>query len=186
MHTTHRKKLYIRVSKFLSYLLRHNPEKYGIQLDSYGYADLEKVLSILNKKFSGIQIDKIFLIDLIRASEKVRFELNQEKIRAYYGHSLTKTIKMPKIETPPQKLFHGTTKFNSEKILREGLKSKGRQYVHLTDNIHTAEQVARRRTDNSVILEIDTRQAIIDGINFYKSGDMYLADFIPTKYIKIL
>ena len=177
-------KEFIKVSKFLSYILRHNPEKYGIQLDSKGYTDLDNILSLLNSKFLTLKIDRTFLSKLINASNKIRFELNENMIRAYYGHSIQKKIHFPELKYPPNILYHGTTKQNSIKIFQEGLKSKGRQYVHLSDNIHIAKQVAKRRTNIPIILEIDVQKALDKGIKFYKSGDMYLSDGIPPDCIK--
>jgi len=179
-------KLYVKISKFLSYVLRHNPERFGIQLDSRGYADLGAVLKILNEKFTNVEIDKDLIKDLIRKSDKKRFEINNKTIRAFYGHSINKKINMAEIKNPPDKLYHGTTKWSYKKIKHEGLKSKGRQYVHLSQDLKTARKVAKRRTNNPIILEINVNQALKNGVKFYKSGDMYLADTIPSDYLNIL
>ena len=83
-------------------------------------------------------------------------------------------------------MIKGTT-FKAFKIIKaEGLRRKGRQYVHLSDNIETAILVGKRRTNAPVILEIDVKAAQEGGIRFYKSGDMYLADYINPKYISRL
>jgi RNA:NAD 2'-phosphotransferase (TPT1/KptA family) len=42
--------------------------------------------------------------------------------------------------------------------------------------------VGKRRTKNPIIIEIDVKSAQKDGVGFYKSGDMFLADYIPPKY----
>ncbi len=175
--------LYIKISKFLSYILRHHPEKFDFQLDSKGYAKLESVLKILNEKFTNIEINKELVQDLIKKSDKKRFEINKNSIRAFYGHSINIKINMAEIKNPPEKLYHGTTTWSYKKIKNEGLKSKGRQYVHLSQDLKTARSVAQRRTNNPIILEINVNRALKDGVKFYKSGDMYLADIIPSKYL---
>lgn len=173
----------MRVSKFLSYLLRHNPHKYSLKLDEKGFADLEKVVKIVRKQFPNLKISEGFLTDLIKNSDKKRFEISEGKIRAYYGHSIDKKIRMSPLSNPPETLYHGTTNKAFKRIQKEGLKSKGRQYVHLSKDITTAKQVGKRRTSDPVILVIEVEKAINDGIVFYKSGDMYLSEHIPENYI---
>ena len=71
-------------------------------------------------------------------------------------------------------------------IIKEGLKSESRQYVHLSGNVEDAILIGKRRTTNPTILKINTEIAKKEGITFYKSGDLYLTDFIPPRYISEL
>jgi putative RNA 2'-phosphotransferase len=177
------KKSYIKISKFLSYILRHHPEKFGIVLDAEGFADLHTILTVINERYQDDEIKQQTIEDLITQSDKRRFEIDKDKIRAFYGHSIDDKINMKEADPLPQKLYHGTNKNAYEIIKKEGLKRKGRQYVHLSDTIKTAYIVGKRRTKEPIILEIDTFLAKKAGIIFYHSGDMYLADFIPSDCI---
>ncbi len=180
------RKAYIKISKFLSFILRHHPEKVDIELDSEGFTDLNYILTLLKERYKNMnlgEITKETMQDLIRQSDKMRFEIVNDKIRALYGHSLDIKITMKEPEHLPEKLYHGTTPKAYMRIRDEGLKSRGRQYVHLTDNLRTAKIVGKRRTSEPVILEIDINAARKSGIKFYKSGDMYLTDNIPPMYI---
>lgn len=177
---------YTKVSKFLSYVLRHHPEKYGLTLDKKGYANLERILNILDKRFQSKKITEDTLKNLIKQSDKNRFEITNDKIRAYYGHSIDKKIKLNELNKYPRKLYHGTPQNAYNKIKEEGIKKQGRQYVHLSQDIKTAKNVGKRRTKNPVILQIDVIRAKNEGIKFYKSGDMFLADQIPAKFISKL
>jgi len=181
-----KKKNYVKVSKFLSYILRHNPKKYGLELDKNGFADLNKVLKVLNNRFSHLKSDKNFLVNLIQESDKKRFQITDDKIRAYYGHSIEKKINLTPTSNMPDKLYHGTTREAFKKIKHQGLRSKNRQYVHLSKDISTAKEVGRRRTNHPIILVIDTKNAKQSGINFYNSGDMFLSDHIPPEFISRL
>jgi len=176
---------YVKISKFLAYVLRHHPEKFGIAIDNEGFADLGFILEILKERFKGKKISKEIIQDIIRNSDKLRYEIVEDKIRAFYGHSLEVKIEMKEANPVPPNLYHGTNKSAYEKIKHEGLKKKGRQYVHLSDNIKTATMVGKRSTTKPLILEIDTESAKAEGIKFYKSGDMFLAEFIPPKYISL-
>lgn len=176
----------MKISKFLSYLLRHHPESENLELNSDGFADLEQILAILNRRHDNLSFGEITmntLQDLINQSDKVRFEITGNRIRAFYGHSIDVKIIMQKPNHLPDTLYHGTNLKAWALIKVEGIKSKERQYVHLSDDIHTAKLVARRRTIDPVILEINASSAAAEGIEFYKSGDMYLTEHVPPKYI---
>ena len=182
------KKLYIKISKFLSYILRHHPEKFNLILDSEGYTELPLVLEILNKKFYYLkkEIIKRTIFDIIKTSDKKRFEIKENRIRAYYGHSITTRIKIAEAISLPPILYHGTTVKAYNKIKIEGLNKGKRQFVHLSEKIETAIQVGKRRSKSPIILEINAKTAQKEGVEFYKSGDMYLAEYIPPNYISYL
>ena len=85
---------YVSLSKFLSYILRHHPEKFDICLDDKGFADLEKILRILKNRYPKKKITKKTLQEMIKRSNKKRFELREKKIRAYYGHRDRKSTRL--------------------------------------------------------------------------------------------
>ncbi len=178
------KKTHIKISKFLSFILRHGPGKVGLELDSNGFANLNEVLNVLNERFKNIKITKLTLEEIIKQSEKRRFEIVNSKIRAFYGHSIDEKIVMKEVIDLPSTLYHGTNPKAYNAIKTEGLIRKKRQYVHLSDNIESAIMVGKRKTNNPIIVIIDVKSARNEGIKFYKSGDMYLADYIPPKFIK--
>ncbi|MFO8017301.1 MAG: RNA 2'-phosphotransferase [Promethearchaeia archaeon] len=177
-------KFYVSMSKFLSYMLRHHPEKFNIQLDTHGYADLEKVLKVLNDRYEKRNITKETIEEMIKRSNKKRFEVEEQQIRAYYGHSVDKKIEMQKAENLPNNLYHGTTPKAYKNIQKSGLRKKNRQYVHLSKNLKTGINVGKRRTDTPVILKIKVQEAKDEGIIFYRSGDIYLANYIPPKFLE--
>ncbi len=177
------KDLDIRISKFLSFVLRHGPDKYNLVLDTNGYADLKTVLNILSNRFKNEKISKQTIESIIQNSEKKRFEIVEDKIRAFYGHSIEKRINFKESSSLPSILYHGTTEKAYKKILKEGITKQNRQYIHLTDNVRGAILVSKRRTALPVILEIDVSKAQENGIKFYKSGDIFLADNIPPEFI---
>jgi len=95
--------LRVKVSKYMSYLLRHNPD--GLIMDEYGYVDLESLVKRVRERF---QVDKDFILKIVEKSERQRFEILGGKIRALYGHSISVKLKL-KEDAAKKKLYHGTT-----------------------------------------------------------------------------
>ena len=173
---------YRKLSKYLSYLLRHHPEEAGLELDRMGFTYLDKLLQTLkDTKYSWA--DKDDIIFLIENSDKNRFEIQSNKIRALYGHSVAVEINDP--TEPPNILYHGTSPRSLDSILNEGLKSMNRQYVHLSRSKKEAFHVGRRHHKNPIILKIDARSAWKDGIPFYERPDVFLTEMLPPQYISI-
>lgn len=130
------------IGKYLSYILRHRPDAVGIQLDSHGYADVAELLKGMRLKYA-IDIDLLEII--VNEDSKNRFSFSRDKslIRANQGHSIKVDLDLIPV-MPPQTLYHGTGARYVDSILVEGLVSKSRQYVHLSEKIDTAIEVGRR------------------------------------------
>lgn len=177
---------YSELSKEISYALRHAPQEYGLTLDAQGWVLVDDLIVALKKrvKYSGLAEHDI--VDMIEASDKKRHELVDGRIRALYGHSTEEKIKKDPV-CPPDVLYHGTARKFLPKILEKGLVSKERQYVHLTEDIETAIIVGKRRDSEPVVLRVDAAKASMDGICFYHGNKtIWLADSIPSKYLKVL
>jgi len=177
---------YIELSKEISYALRHAPHEYELELDNEGWTDLKCLLDSLrlNPKFSDLT--ELDITKMIERSEKKRHEVSNGKIRAIYGHSTNKRI-VQKPANPPNILYHGTANKFIKRILNEGLISKERQYVHLSEDIETALSVGKRREEQPVILKVNAKNAYNDGITFYFANEkIWLADIIPAKYLEII
>ncbi len=178
---------YTKLSKEISYALRHAPWEYELELDSEGFVPVEQLLFAVNE---GSGYSRPVTVDdlehIIACSEKKRHEIRGDKIRALYGHSVPMHISKEQT-TPPDVLYHGTTHRAIDTIMREGLKPMGRQYVHLSADIPTALSVGKRRDNDPVILRIDTRKARENGIVFYSGNEkIFLADSIPGEYLEII
>ena len=176
---------YLELSKEISYALRHVPWEYELELDENGWVSVKQLLTALNEsdKWENVTVEDLEY--MIENSDKKRHELVEGKIRALYGHSIPKRI-AKEITEPPAILYHGTARRFLESIEDIGLLPKGRQYVHLSNDIETALQVGKRHDDKPVILEINAKKAWDEGIKFYLGNDkVWLADNIPSKYIKV-
>ena len=171
-----------RISKLMSYILRHGPEKFKLLLDPEGFVPMDDLLQALGTKVRGISKETV--LEVVKRCEKGRFEVRGEDIRACYGHSIPIRVEYEPVE-PPEILLHGTARRFVDDIMKEGLRPMDRQYVHLTVREDFAREVGRRRDRDPAILKVAALKAHRDGIKFYKANDnFYLADQIPARYIE--
>lgn len=172
----------IKIEKEISYALRHYPEQYCLDMDEAGWVQVEQLLNALEVKYG--KLTETDILEIMRHSDKQRYELKDHKIRAYYGHSLPQKIKKEE-HVPPQILYHGTAKRFLDSIMKDGLLPMNRQYVHLSADKETAIQVGSRHDKEPVILEILALKAYEDGVHFYLGNEkVWLADVIAPQYIK--
>ncbi len=173
---------HLKLSKFLSLLLRHRPARFPIYLDEEGYADLNEIMTILNGLPNFRWATRSDVEAVVDCRDRRRFEIQGEQIRALYGHSVFHPKYEPK--APPETLYHGTAPDVLDAIWREGLLPMRRQYVHLAATTETARSIALRHTHKPVILAINAAQAHADGIKFYHPvEEIYLCRHVPAEYI---
>src|SRR5690606_40780839 len=92
---------YVRISKTLSYWLRHQPDAAGLMLDAQGWAAVDDILVALGRDAHPNDIDT--LLALVEQSDKQRFELSPDlqRIRARQGHSVSVDLALAPMQ-PPQ------------------------------------------------------------------------------------
>jgi len=173
------------LSKAVSHALRHEPWLYELELDDEGWTDVQPLLSALRGQDPAwLNLQVADLEEMIRQSSKKRHELNGERIRALYGHSIPGKLKKQPA-CPPDVLYHGTSPKLLERIFAEGLKPMGRQYVHLSVGRATAREVGLRKSSLPVVLVIDAEEAFRNDCPFYEGNDkVWLADHVPADCIR--
>lgn len=173
----------VKASKFLSLVLRHQPETIGIQLDAQGWVRVSDLLVALsNAKFS-LSLDE--LQEVVRTSDKKRFSFSEdgELIRANQGHSIQIDLGYEQA-IPPPVLFHGTAERFVASIQCQGLIKGQRHHVHLSTNTETALKVGQRY-GRPVLLIISSERMSKEGYLFFRSAnDVWLTDHVPVEYIE--
>ena len=171
-----------KISKFLSFVLRHKPETINLVLDENGWANVEELITKSTNDSHGFTFEE--LDEIVLTNDKKRFIFNEDKtkIRANQGHSIEIDLAL-KPQQPPEFLYHGTAQNNVESILENGIEKRNRQHVHLSQDKETATKVGMRH-GKPLILTIKTGKMFEDGILFYLSeNNVWLTDFVDTKYI---
>lgn len=173
----------VKLSKFLSLVLRHKPWILGLELDEEGFVPIKDLIEALKRKGFFLDEREVFL--LVERDEKGRFEISGGKIRARYGHSIPVRIDYPE-EKNVRVLYHGTPPRNIPRILKEGLKPMKRVWVHMSPSFEEALRVGLRRSKNPVVLEIDVEKMRKLGLKVYRaSPKVFLSKEIPPECIRV-
>jgi putative RNA 2'-phosphotransferase len=175
----------VRLSKRLSYVLRHAPGSVGLTLDDAGWVDVDDLLSALAQH--GRRVTRAELDDVVVGNDKQRFALDPTgtRIRASQGHSVPVALGYVP-ETPPAELFHGTVEQFLPAILAEGLRPGRRHGVHLSADEHTARRVGARR-GRPVVLRVDAAALAAEGARFTRSANgVWLVDAVPPRHLAVL
>lgn len=171
-----------KISKYISLILRHQPEVLGIQLDEHGWADVAELIKGIAKDYP---FDMAMLEEIVRTDSKQRYSFNEDKtlIRANQGHSIPVDVELEQTAPPPF-LWHGTgAKFVSS-IDATGLIPKSRLYVHLSGDKETAVNVGRRH-GKPVVYKVLTGKMAEDGYAFYLSKNgVWLTERVPAEYLE--
>lgn len=170
-----------QISKVLSLVLRYKPQEIGIVLDNNGYTDVAILIKKLNITFEE-------LVHIVYTNNKKRFAFNNDNtlIRANQGHSIKDVDIQYSSDNIPDILYHGTSSEFISLINQSGLLRMNRNHVHLSKDLDTAINVAKRKNSNIVIFEIKAKQMLLNGIKILRSdNDIYLTDHVPSKYIYI-
>jgi len=173
----------INISKFLSLVLRHQPETIGIHLDHNGWTDVDELIEKSNNY--GVKFDRETLHHIVETNPKKRFAFNDtfDKIRASQGHSIEIELGYNN-QKPPEILYHGTGEKSVQSIMDTGLEKRSRQHVHLSSDIETAMKVGQRH-GKPYVFKVLAGQMYNDNFQFFISDNgVWLTDNVPTKYLK--
>jgi putative RNA 2'-phosphotransferase len=171
-----------KISKRLSLILRHQPEKAGLTLGEGGWVGVAELLAGLDTIGWGITEDDLHRV--VANNGNKRFTLSEDgaMIRAAQGHSVKIVHDLVAI-TPPDTLFHGTATRFLDAILEDGLKRMSRQHVHLSADAEMATRVGQRH-GKPVILTVASATMHSDGHAFYRADNgVWLTDAVPPHYL---
>ena len=171
-----------KTSKFLSLILRHKPETIGLTLDESGWASIDHIINLSQKKTQEINL--ALIRQVVATNDKQRFAISDDGlfIRANQGHSLSIDLKLEAIE-PPDILFHGTATRFIDSISEKGLIKRKRQHVHLSATQNTATVVGQRH-GKPIILIVSAKLMYEQGYEFFQSKNgVWLTDHVPIEFI---
>ncbi|KJA13724.1 hypothetical protein HYPSUDRAFT_151253 [Hypholoma sublateritium FD-334 SS-4] len=182
----------VRVSKTISWLLRHGAQGEGLQMRADGYVKVVDLLDHPKLKAQGLDLDA--LKGVVKADSKQRFDLILEStqgaklesfaapadgiwwIKARQGHSI-KTVQLELkpvtfvSDIPTGIAVHGTNRVAWESISKQGLSKMKRNHIHLAQNIAGDGVISGMRSSSKILIYIDVQKALAAGIKFWLSDN---------------
>mgnify|MGYP000898283971 CR=1 FL=1 len=180
----------IKISKTISFILRHGPDKFGLILDKQGFVEiteLAKAMCSINADRQDMTVETAvkMIRDTAKNCPKGRFEIAGSMIRAKWGHTVS--IETGECSEPPEYLYHGTSPEAFEEIIKTGIKKMARRFVHMSADEQTAISTGKRHSSEPVLLRILAKKLWLNGVNFYNAGNnIWLAEEIKPAYIENL
>ncbi|QJX00399.1 RNA 2'-phosphotransferase [Frigoriglobus tundricola] len=175
----------VRISKFVSLVLRHEPQKAGLTLEPGGWVQIEGLIA--GAASAGCHFTRDELKFVVERCEKQRFAIDEigTHVRANQGHSTEVDLQLEQAE-PPAELFHGTAERNLAGVLSDGLLKMARHHVHLSSDPQTAITVGARH-GKPVLFGVDAAKMRADGYVFYRSANgVWLVEHVPPQYLRVL
>jgi putative RNA 2'-phosphotransferase len=173
-----------RISKFLSLVLRHQPQLIGITLNEQGWVSVDELLQQAKKHGQLITPETLNHVVDTNAKKRFAFSANKQQIRASQGHSVEVELGYEP-QVPPEVLYHGTGSQSVESILKTGLERRNRQHVHLSADTDTAIKVGSRH-GKPAVLSVLAGEMHGKGYVFYLSANgVWLTDEVPAEFLRL-
>ena len=172
-----------KTSKFLSLILRHEPERAGLKLGEAGWVSVDELLQAVNSHGVTLTLDQ--LKHIVATSDKKRFAFSDggQRIRASQGHSVDVDLQYPP-QMPPEILYHGTAARFLDSIRQHGLQKMERHDVHLSAETKLTLQVGGRH-GKPALLTIRAGDMHRAGFVFRCSANgVWLVDHVPPQFIQ--
>ncbi|KAL7885646.1 hypothetical protein AOLI_G00059410 [Acnodon oligacanthus] len=167
----------VRLSKSLSYALRHGASKMGLHMSSDGFIFVDELLA--HQQFCSFSLEDLETV--VATNDKQRFKLQNHpengrlQIRANQGHSvqveyLELRPVVPDASDCPREAVHGSYMRHWASIRSKGLSRMKRTHIHLAPGLPGDTQVISGMRQNcDLAVYIDVPKALSDGIKFYWS-----------------
>ncbi|KAJ6585013.1 KptA family-domain-containing protein [Mycena capillaripes] len=173
----------VRISKTLSWILRHGAKSEGLAMRPDGYVKVTDLIA--NPKLKTLDLEALQAI--LKADVKQRYDLVFEPdatdpetgiwwMKANQGHSI-KTVKLDlqpiasASDIPTGVAVHGTTREAWEVISTQGLSKMKRNHIHLAQGVAGDNVVSGMRGSSQILIFVDVQRAIDAGLTFFLSNN---------------
>jgi putative RNA 2'-phosphotransferase len=173
-----------KLSSLMVGILRHFPQNFDLEIDKNGWIEIDKMAEAIKNKVEGFYWVRRKHIEAVATTdEKGRYQIKDGKIRATYAHTIDVDLSdLPDADV--DELYYPVTEEELEIVLEQGLLPVDRNKVHLSGSMEKATEAGKRRCENPVILKIDVKKALEEGLKIKKAGnEVYIADRVDGKYI---
>ena len=169
------------LSRFMVYILGHNPSEFGLVPDINGFFTFKELLWAIHEEPGWSHVNQGSINEVLMSDERHLFETDENRIRVLSNH-WEFNLDIPAdhvpalLYTPIRRKAHYT-------VVDKGLiKRDNNPHVLAVDSL-MAERIGKRKDQKPVIIEIMSARAKDEGIFFYSFGNLFIAQEIPPRYI---
>ncbi len=168
------------LGRILALVLRHAPEKFDVDMDINGWVATRDLSNAIANSRRHLHWVRAWHFEAIaNADEKGRWQVENEMIRATYGHSIEIELDLP-TDDIPDALYWPCEQGEVESLLQFGILSGSRKHIHLSLTIANALEAGRVRIERPAILEVDTIRAHAEGHTIFRAGTtVFLTEEVP-------
>ncbi len=171
------------LAKFLTYMLCHRPDEFGLVLDPEGFVPLKRLLAALAAEPGWGQVRRHHLEQVAGLMQPPRFEIVGERIRGLTPQPAA--LRRPALNLPPH-LYAAVPSKAHERVFESGLKAPPGQELLLAPTPEEAVKLGRRRSPAPVLITVRAQTAAREGVAFVQYGEnFFLAWEIPRKFLEV-
>ena len=174
-----------KMGRTIAGILRHG--KFDLDMDEQGFVDMRDIVAVVKERNNRMKwLRPHHLEAMVETDPKGRYQISGSEVRATYGHTIELSLRLP-VDNIPETLYYPTTEEECESLLEAGLFPTDRAMVHLSLTFKDAVKAGAARTDDPIILAIDTPGCIDAGIEIGKAArTVFLCDQVPSEFLCIV
>ena len=174
------------LGRIMAGILRHFPDRFNLEMDEEGFVDIYRMVSAIKRKRGDRMrwLRPTHIIGLVETDPKGRYQVENNHVRATYGHSIELSMSLP-TDNIPERLYYPAEPDKLEDYLKSGLQPVDRTMVHLSKTWNDAYEAGiHREGPDPIIIRIDAEEAQNNGIIIQRAGKtVYTVEEIPPDFI---
>ncbi len=169
------------LKRYIIYILGKRPDEFGLVPDRYGFIKIKELLQALHEEKGFRFVRGSHINELIMSDENGIFEIKENKIRTtqteWKFDFESYALDLPKI------LYTCIRRRALFSVMQKGIVSSSDSYIILSSKKDMALRLGKRKDGSPILLEIKIYEAINNGVHFFRFGDLYLSNWIPSDCI---
>jgi RNA:NAD 2''-phosphotransferase len=173
-----------KMGRTMAAILRHG--KFDLDMDDQGFVDMRDIISVVKENNPRMKWLRPHHIEAMAETDpKGRYQISGSEVRATYGHTIELNLRLP-VDNIPDTLYYPSSVDECEALIEAGLFPTDRALVHLSLTYKDALKAGSMKTDDPVILAIDTVGCIDAGIEIGKAAKtVFLCDQVPSEFLYV-
>ncbi len=167
--------------RFLTYVLGHRPDEFGLVPSGEGRVPVKELLQALHEEDGWRHVRQAHINEILMGCGRGLFDLVEGGISAEDRHYSSPAEARP--GTLPKLLYTAVRARAHPVAAEKGLIAPEGRWLVLTGSETMAHRMGRRKDQEPVVLEIGTAQAQRRGVLFFSFGELFLSASLPPECI---